>query len=188
MTDSESDLVGDIWPYGPPRYTDWQQCYDALLSLGFDKGDANVLAAIAGAESTYDLSVVNDTPSTGDYSVGCWQINYYNGLYAGRVAEFGTPKHLAQSDVTTQARAARSLWAGSGFSPWSTYKSGAYKAYLHGNLPAGPPPQHQLQAPAAPTNVGADSWHSQVTTLAGHFTGLANHAGNAAKVLRNISR
>jgi len=180
--------MGDIWPYGPPRYTNWQQCYDALRALGFDKGTANTLAAIAGAESSYDLAVVNDTPSSGDYSVGAWQINYFNGLYAGRVAEFGTPKHLAQSSVSNQAHAAQQIWSSQGLKAWSTYTSGAYKAYLHGNLPAGPPPTHELQAPPAPTTVGKDSWHTQVAQLAGHFTGLANHTSAYTKALREISR
>lgn len=178
--------MGDIWPYGPPRYTNWQQAYDALLALGFSKGDANVLAAIAGAESTYDLAVINDTPSTGDYSVGAWQINYYDGLYAGRVAEDGTPKHLAQSSVSVQAKAARNVWSSQGFGAWSTYKNGAYQAYLHGNLPSGPPAQHQLQFGAAPTDPGKDSWAVQVRTSADHLHGLGQTAGTWAQAIRLI--
>lgn len=180
--------MGDIWPYGPPRFTSWTQAYDALRALGFSEADANTLAAIAGAESSYDLSVVNDTPATGDYSVGAWQINYYGSLLAGRTAEFGSPRHLAQSSVSTQAGAAQQVWSSQGFGAWSTYTSGAYRAYLHGNLPAGPPPAHQVQFVSAPTNVGPDSWHSQVTELAGHFTGLSNHAAQAVKTLRSIAR
>lgn len=178
--------MGDTWPYGPPAYTSWQQCYDALSALGFDRSDANVLAAIAGAESSYDLHVVNDTPATGDYSVGAWQINYYGDLYAGRVAEFGTPKHLTQSDVNNQAKAARTIWSQQGFSAWSTYTHGQYTAYLHGNLPAGPPAQHQLQTISAPTNFGSDSWARQIKTAAGHFTGLSHAADSAAKILRQL--
>lgn len=180
--------MGDIWPYGKPRYTNWAQAYDALRALGLSEANANILAAIPGAESGYDLSVINDTPSTGDYSVGTWQVNYYGNLYAGRVRQFGTPKHLAQSSVSVQASAAHQIWAEQGFSAWSTYTSGAYKAYLHGNLPSGPAPAHQEPAPPAPTNVGKDSWHSQVTGLAGHFTGLANHTSSMTKALREIAR
>lgn len=178
--------MGDIWPYGPPRYTNWTQCYDALLQLGLSKADANIGAAIAGAEASYDLSVINDTPSTGDYSVGTWQINYYNGLYAGRVAEFGTPKHLAQSTVATQASAFHQLWAQSGFTPWSTYNSGAYKKYLNNKLPSGPGPAHQLQFTSAPTNPGKDSWSVQVVASAGHFTGMANNLARYGRVIHDL--
>lgn len=180
--------MGDIWPYGAPRYTNWQQCYDALLSLGFGKADANILAAIAGAESSYDLSVVNDTPSTGDYSVGAYQINYYGNLYAGRVKEFGTPRHLAQSDVTTQSKAARGIWQEQGFAAWGTYNSGAYKRYLNNSLPGGPPAYHQLQEPSAPTNPGADSWSPKITRTAGHLDGASHALDNYADALRVLRR
>jgi len=129
--------MGDTWPFGPARYTSWQQTYDALLQLGLTKADANTLAAIAGAESDYDLAVVNDTPATGDYSVGEFQVNYYGSLRAGRTAEFGTPQHLAQSSVSTQSKAAREIWAQQGFGAWSTYRSGAYIPYLGGGVATG---------------------------------------------------
>lgn len=180
--------MGAEHPYGPARYTNWRQCYDALLALGLDKNDADILAAIGGPESGYDLAIVNNTPATGDYSVGVWQINYYGSLRAGRVAAYGTPKHLAQSTVSTQAKAALNIYESQGFDAWhTTYSSGAYKAYLHGT-PAGPPAQHQLQLPPAPTNLGADDFRKPVVTTAGHFTGLAHAADNAAKTLRILGR
>jgi Lysozyme like domain len=178
--------MGDIWPYGPPRYTNWQQCYDALLSLGFGKADANILAAIAGAESSYDLAVINDTPSTGDYSCGAWQINYYGNLRAGRVAEFGTPKHLVQSSVSDQAKAARGIWQSQGFGAWSTYNHGDYKAYLNNKLPSGPPPYHQLQTDIALPGPGADSWSPKVTRTAGHLDGAWHTLDNYANAIHAL--
>jgi hypothetical protein len=178
--------MGDIWPYGPPAYTNWQQCYDEMLSLGFSRADANIMAAIAGAEASYDLTVVNDTPSTGDYSVGCWQINYYGSLYAGRVAAFGTPRHLAQSGVTGQAKAARTVYADQGFGAWSTYTHGQYRDYLHGALPGGPPAYHQLQEPSAPTGPGADSWSPKVTRTAGHLDGAWHTLDSYANVIHGL--
>lgn len=180
--------MGDVWPYGPPRYTDWQQCYDALRSLGFDKADANILAAIPGAESSYDLAVVNDTPATGDYSVGAWQVNYYGSLYAGRVAEFGRPGHLARSDVTTQARAARTIWADQGLSAWSTYTSGAYRAYLRGNLPAGPPAQHQLQAPDTTIRPPTEDYSHTVREASRSIHNQGYSWQAAATVLRKLRK
>jgi hypothetical protein len=69
---------------------------------------ANIMAAIAIAESGGQTNVLNNTPGTGDYSVGLWQINYYNGLLADRTHEFGAPEALAQ-DPNAQAQAAIAL-------------------------------------------------------------------------------
>lgn len=122
--------MGDIWPYGPARYATFAQCAAALAQNGVDAANAIVGAAIATAESSRDLSVINDTPATGDYSVGAWQINYYGSLSPGRTAEFGTPAQLIAGGVTAQGHAASVLWKASGWSPWSTYNSGAYQQYL----------------------------------------------------------
>jgi Lysozyme like domain len=180
--------MGDIWPYGPPRYTNWTQAYDALRALGMSKGDSNTLAAIAGAESSYDLSVINDTPSTGDYSVGAWQINYYANLYAGRTAEFGTPKHLAQSSVSTQASAAHQVWAQQGFSAWSTYVSGAYKEYLSNNVPAGPPPSHQAGPPDTSISPPTEDYSDRIRLAAGHINIAAAQFRNGAALVKAIRK
>lgn len=111
--------MGDIWLPGlPPAYTDYAHCLALLLNLGIPHNDAVILAAIGGAEGGYDYRVINDTPATGDYSVGIWQINYYNGLYASRAAAFGTPKQLIEFGPGGQAAAANQLYRQSGFSPW----------------------------------------------------------------------
>lgn len=127
--------MGDTWPYGPPAYVTWQLCFTEMNSLGRTQEDCAVFAAIAQAESGFDYRVVNDTPATGDLSVGLWQINYYDGLYASRAAQFGTPQQLVAGGLTAQALAANVIGQSS-FTAWSTYNSGAYLQYLHG---AGPP-------------------------------------------------
>lgn len=126
--------MGDIWPYGAPQYITWNAAYAAMNSLGQTPEDCAVYAAIAQAESGLDVTVINDTPGTGDYSVGLWQINYYGSLYGPRAAAYGTPQQLVQGGVTKQALAAISVGAG-GFTPWSTYNNGAYLQYLNGNVP-----------------------------------------------------
>lgn len=126
--------MGDTWPYGPPQYVTWNAAYAEMNSLGQTPEDCAVYAAIAQAESGLDVTVVNDTPATGDYSVGLWQINYYGSLYGPRSAAYGTPQQLVQGGITKQAIAAISIGAG-GFTPWSTYNSGAYEQYLNGNVP-----------------------------------------------------
>ncbi len=115
------------------------------VKAGGNPAQARTAAAIAQAESSGRVGALNNNPSTGDYSVGPWQINYYAGLRAGRTAQFGTPQHL-MTDPLANARAAVSLSGGGrDFSPWSTYKSGAYQSYLS----SGAGPQGSLVLPTA---------------------------------------
>ena len=126
--------MGDEWPYGPPKYASFADCRAYLATQGMDAASALIGAAIGTAESSRDLTVINDTPATGDYSVGVWQINYYGSLRAGRTAAFGTPKQLIDGGIAKQSYACYEVWvdAGASFTPWSTYNSGAYLAYLGG--------------------------------------------------------
>lgn len=99
------------------------------LQAGGSQASAPVAAAIALAESGGHPSSLNNTPSTGDYSVGLWQINYFGNLYPGRTAAFGPPDAL--TDPLANARAAVTVSnGGNNFDPWSTFLSGAYKQYL----------------------------------------------------------
>jgi hypothetical protein len=124
--------MGDIWlPGYPPAYTDWAYCVGVLQLHGMDHANAEVLAAIGGPESGYDYTVINDTPSTGDYSVGVWQINYLGALYAERSRLYGTPRELIAGGPNKQAIAAYSIWKSQGFMAWATtYTSGAWRKYI----------------------------------------------------------
>jgi len=126
--------MGDEWPYGPAKYVSFADCRAYLATQGMDAASALIGAAIGTAESGRDLTVINDTPATGDYSVGIWQINYYGSLYSSRAASFGTPKQLIDGGIAAQSYACYVVWvdAGASFTPWSTYNSGAYKQYLGG--------------------------------------------------------
>lgn len=129
--------MGDIWPYGPPAHVTWMQAFTAMNSLGRSQNDCAIFAAIAQAESGLDYRVINDTPATGDYSVGLWQINYFGSLYGPRAAAYGTPAQLVAGGLTRQAIAANAIGATS-FTAWSTFNSGAYLPYLNGGSPPGP--------------------------------------------------
>lgn len=129
--------MGDIWPYGPPAYVTWQAAFDEAMTWFGDAGIAATFAAIGTAESGLDYRVINDTPATGDYSVGIWQINYFGSLYAGRAHDYGTPQQLVEGGLTRQFYAAMGIYHGQGFRAWSTYNNGAYRAYLHGYTPPG---------------------------------------------------
>lgn len=114
--------------------------YSQLRALWIQAGGApelaSTMAAVAMAESTGRVNALNDNPSTGDYSVGLWQINYLGDLRASRTAQFGTPE-LLRSDPLANAKAAVALAGdGSGLGNWPTYTGGAYKAYYHPETPA----------------------------------------------------
>lgn len=138
----------DIWlPGFPPAYTDWSYCTGVLELAGMDHGNAEILAAIAGPESGYDYTVINDTPATGDYSVGLWQINYLGSLYAERSRLYGTPRELIAGGPVKQAHAAYDVWKSQGWMAWSTtYTSGAWRQYIG----SGPVPHPGQPPPSGP--------------------------------------
>ena len=90
------------------------------IANGGNPGWAPLAAGIAIAESGGNYTSLNNTPATGDYSVGLWQINYYDGLLASRTASYGSPAAL-QISPNAQAKAAISLSGnGSNWGPWKT--------------------------------------------------------------------
>jgi hypothetical protein len=81
---------------------------------------ADVMAAIALAESGGDVSSWNPHPP--DDSYGLWQINYYGNLREERTKSFGDPKKLLTDPIAT-ARAAVAISGNSplGLHNWSTW-------------------------------------------------------------------
>lgn len=101
-----------------------------LQQLATDAGfgsDANLAAAVAMAESSGNPAAIGDVnvPVTGSNSYGLWQINSHFH------PEFG-PNFQSLLDPAVNASAAYSIYqqAGFSFSPWSTYKNGAYLAFM----------------------------------------------------------
>lgn len=104
------------------------QLVEIATQAGFPADQAPTAAAIALAESSGNAgaSHVNSNGST-DY--GLWEINSVHGaLLAGK----------NWRDPVVNAQMAFRVWSDAGrkWSPWSTYKSGAYTKYLNGNAPA----------------------------------------------------
>lgn len=180
--------MGDIWPCRGPWPTSYDACYHQMLLYTSDKHFSDVMAAIAGAESRYDLAVINDTPGTGDYSVGAWQINYYGSLYSGRVQLFGTPCHLISTGVAGQAEAALEIYNQQGFGAWSTYTNGAYRSFLHGQQGTGqevPPGQSIIFIPPPPPPT-TDDYSKTILRTSDKFGNLAGQANNAWRSVRII--
>lgn len=127
----------DIWPCRGPWRINYATAYSAVFNAVGNAHIADVMAAIAGADGGFDLAVINDTPGTGDYSVGTWQINYYNGLYGERSRLFGTPCQLIHGGILPQTAAALHIYQQQGFNAWGAYTNGSYKQFLHGAIGAG---------------------------------------------------
>lgn len=81
------------------------------------------MVAISKAESGWDPSVVNDNASTGDYSVGLWQINML-----AHKTRFGTEAELKIPERNAAAMA--SLLKSQGLGAWSVYTKGTYLAHM----------------------------------------------------------
>src|ERR1035437_6830159 len=106
------------------------------IANGGTPGWAPLAAGIAIAESGGNTTSLNNTPATGDYSVGLWQINYYNGLLASRTASYGPPGAL-QIDANAQAKAAVSLSGnGTNWGPWKTDHT--WNAWVNAGRPRQP--------------------------------------------------
>ena len=105
--------------------------YDQLLTLaqgaGFPPGDDVTAAAIALAESGGNQNAYNPETaagaSAGMGSYGLWQI------YRTAHPEF-TIENLYDARTNASAAFTVYLQAGRSFNPWSTFKSGAYLAYV----------------------------------------------------------
>jgi len=114
-----------------------RQAYVALRQAGVSAGASVYLVAIAGVESGYRTTALNTDAGTGDYSVGLWQINYFDGLYAERAPYIGTPQELLSGGLNKQAAAAAWLWRQDGLQPWEPdITSGKINAFMPGALAA----------------------------------------------------
>jgi hypothetical protein len=142
---------------------------DAALyaTLYWGRDDAIIMVAIAGAESGwrndaqgdhYTIFPLNQQPiylaysCNGYTSFGLWQVNtrWHNDKLERRT---GSTDPCVWRDLLfdpdSNANIAREIWGAQGFSAWSTYNNGDYRAYIDqattavdAVLPAppGPPP------------------------------------------------
>jgi len=107
-------LMGNLSP---------QQISQYASNAGFAGEDLITAVAIALAESSGNPGAVGDLDITKGGSVGLWQINLR-----------WHPEYTADSlkDPQVNANAAFAVYsaAGDSFTPWSTYKTGAYLAHM----------------------------------------------------------
>lgn len=99
-----------------PSYS-FRQLEELWIAAGGKRLEAPYAAAIALAESKGNPNAENHNQN-GTVDRGLWQINSVHGS-------------LSTTDVAANAKAAVRINKESGWSPWVTYKTGAYKAYLN---------------------------------------------------------
>lgn len=104
-------------PPAPATYS-FRQLEELWIGAGGPRLEAPYAAAIALAESK-GVPTAEDHNQNGSIDRGLWQINSVHGS-------------LSTTDVAANAKAAVQVFneAGKSWSPWVTFKTGAYKAYL----------------------------------------------------------
>lgn len=109
---------------------------DVLRRAGFTGAALTTAEAVAQAESGGDAHAHNDDPRTGDNSYGLFQINMLGAMGPQRRAAYGLASNAALFDPLTNAEVAFKMSnGGRDWSPWTTFKTGAYKAFLGGDAP-----------------------------------------------------
>lgn len=104
-----------------PKYT-YGQLEALWIQEGGSKAAAPMAAAIAMAESRGESTATNQN-TNGTTDRGLWQINSVHGAQSTYDVVANTKSAIAISNNGTD------------WSPWSTFKNGAYKAFLgSGNL------------------------------------------------------
>ena len=114
----------------------FSQIEQLWVNNGGSPGWAPLMAAVAIAESGGMTNNLNNNASTGDFSVGLWQINYFGANGPERVPKYGEPAALA-SDANAQAKAAVNLFGtGSGWTNWKN--DAAMNAWAKAGYPQQP--------------------------------------------------
>lgn len=157
------------------------------IKAGGPKELAPVAAAIGEAESGGNTDAINPNDNHGTQSsFGVWQIS--NGTH--------TPPSANWADPATNASLAVAKFKGAGnnFSPWGTYDSGAYKAYMNGattpdmNVTGNP---NQLAAQTA-AHVDADCLYkfggAPGTSIIGDLLGGGGNLGEFCVISRSQAR
>ena len=115
----------------------YHQIEDLWTRNGGDPGWAPLMAAIAIAESGGTTNNLNNNASTGDFSIGLWQINYYGALGPSRAPRYGQPAALGNSP-DLQAKAAIDLFGNNGAGLHNWTNDAAWNAWKRAGAPQRP--------------------------------------------------
>jgi hypothetical protein len=97
-------------------------CESEILKYNWD---TRIARAVMMAESGGNTSIVNNNPRTGDYSIGCFQVNIYGGNARNR------PSEEQLKDPAVNVAFAYNLWRNTSWSQsWGAYSNGSYLRFL----------------------------------------------------------
>jgi cell wall-associated NlpC family hydrolase len=130
-----------------------------LEEAGFHGHGLDMAVSIAMAESGGHPMSHNTNAGTGDNSYGLFQINMLGSLGPARLAEYHLTSNNQLFDPLTNAKVAYQMsQGGTNWTPWSTYKSGAYERYLGPNVDTQVDSSHDpdvIDTPFSSTDTGA---------------------------------
>lgn len=123
-----------------------------LQRAGFRGERLRTAFGIVMAESGGNPRAHNPDRSTGDDSYGLAQINMLGAMGPARRKQYGLQSNADLFDPTVNARVMfRMSGGGRDFSPWSTFKTGAYRRHpFPGVAPAGDTPGQAAPSSSAP--------------------------------------
>ena len=103
-----------------------------LRQEGFSEEVIPTFIAISQAESGLNPRALNPDTSTGDYSLGLFQINMLGKMGEERRRQFGLKANEELYDPRTNVRAAKAIYDSQGLRAWSVArgKNPIYKQYL----------------------------------------------------------
>ena len=107
-----------------------------LRQEGFEEDLIPTMIAISQAESGLNPRALNPDASTGDYSLGLFQINMLGKMGEERRRQFGLKANEELYDPRTNVRAAKAILDSQGLGAWSVTRgeNPAYKQYLPGAI------------------------------------------------------
>lgn len=165
---------------------------DVLRQAGFTGPQLQMANAIMLAESGGRPTAHNPNAGTGDNSYGLFQINMLGGMGPARRRQFGLSSNEALFDPLTNAKVAYQMSrGGTDWSPWSTYKTGAYRKYM-GNVPAAvggaimPVHTGRSAAPATPPQGAASGLVDTLLSSLGQFSQTGRVGNLNLSALRRV--
>lgn len=141
-----------------------------LKSVGWPSATLDTARAVAFAESHGVVDVDSPPNSDGSIDQGWFQIN--------NKAHPDVSKTCAHNAQCAARAALRISSGGRNFGPWTTYKSGAYKAYLGKN--------YELTNKAGDTAQSQDSPHGDAPNPLSGLDGIAQALGSIAGFVSSL--
>lgn len=104
---------------------------EILTAAGFTGAGLATAEGVATAESGANAKAHNPNAATGDNSYGLFQINMLGAMGPARRKQYGLASNEALFDPLTNAKVAYQMsGGGTSWGPWTTFTSGAYRAFL----------------------------------------------------------